>query len=215
MSRFSKTRTIEGFTVAEMLTSLALMTIILSTVLVGQSKYSDGVNLSNATDNVSLALFQAQVYGVSVKEASTGSQDFNSPYGVSFNRIDLSTGNSTNQNYIIFTDRVVKNQRYDYTAWWGDCSSGSECLENNLLPGKSYISAFCIVRSNASEICGTANRVDVVFNRPNPDAIIKFYNLGGNPINTANVIGARIQITYPGGPTKSVVVYNTGQISVQ
>lgn len=215
MSHFFKIKKNKGFTVAEMLTSLAIMTIILSTVIVGQSKYSDGVNLSTAADNVSLALFQAQVYGVSVKEASTGSRDFNSPYGVSFNRIDLSTGNSTNQNYILFTDRVLKNQRYDYVNWWGDCSSGSECVEKNLMPGKSYIQEFCIIRRNAAEVCGTANRVDIVFNRPNPEAIIKFYNLGGNPINMANVIGAKIKITYSGGPTKSVVVYNTGQISTQ
>jgi type II secretory pathway pseudopilin PulG len=204
-----------GFTVVELLTSIGIMLIITSAVLFNQSTYTAGAALASSADSISSTLFQAQVYGVSVKEASTGSNDFSSLFGVSFNRVDLYTGNITNQNYILFTDKVLKNQSYDYVNWWGDCSSGSECIENNLMPGQNYIKTFCILRSNAAELCGTVNRVDVMFKRPNLEAIMKFYNLGGNPVIMSNVIGVRIEISYPNGPSKSVVVYNTGQISVQ
>jgi type II secretory pathway pseudopilin PulG len=200
-----------GFTVVELLVTIGIMMVITSTIVFNQSTYTDGVALSSSVDNVSLSLFQAQAYGVSVKETETGSDDFSAAYGISFN-ID---GTVFNKNYIFFVDKEVNNKRYDYIGVWSDCTVGLECLEKNTLLGKNYISSICVVRTSGPEMCSSVARVDISFVRPNTDAIITFFNNGGSIYTLPNTIGAKIYITYPGGPTKSVLVYNTGQISVQ
>src|SRR6266481_8758790 len=74
-----------GFTLVELLVTIGITLVILGTLVFNQSHYSDSAALKNLADTIGLTVRQAQVYGVSVKEFNTGSNNFSSAYGVDFN----------------------------------------------------------------------------------------------------------------------------------
>jgi len=94
----------------------------------------------------------------------------------------------------------VENGRYD----------GSGELVESLTIGRNFlIFDLCITASASSgEECGI-QKIDILFERPEPDAQIRYND--GDALNQR----ARIIIRAPRGDTASVLVDATGQISVQ
>ncbi len=211
--RLSNKKSLEGgFTLPEVIITVLIMSVITSIVVSGQSKYSDGTLLNNSTGTITLDLRQAQVYGVSVKEFSAGSNEFSAGYGLSF-----SIENPTEKMaYISFADRVSGTQQYIYEGDW-TCHTGGntdECLSKRDLPSGYTFSAICEIPQVGDEDC-TPARVDVTFVRPETDAHIVFFNTSGDMMSFSSVKGAKISLISPNGITRSVIVYSTGQISVQ
>lgn len=191
-----------GFTLVELLVSISIISIILTVVVLNQSTYTDGAALTNLADEISSTVSQAQAYGIGVKGLSG---EFNASYGIVLN---LSSGSNTS--YLNFADL---NGDKVYNGDWS-CNI-SECLSKVDITRGNFIKEICIVRSNDTEQCNVAERVDISFARPSTEAQIKFFNSGGNPIGASNDKGARIRIQSPRGSTRSVTIYTTGQISVQ
>ncbi len=213
MSRHSLPR---GFTLTEMLVSIGIMLLITGVVLLSQGKYSSNISLTNLANDISLSIRQAQIYGVSVKELSTGSGDFSSAYGVDFN----TTVSGSNTAYIFFADRgTPKNSYYD-NAWSCPIGGTSECLEKINLTSGNTISRLCIIRKNDNGVCANSSgvlvdHIDITFIRPSNAANILYFNNGGQIPGNSNYIGAEITVSSASGLTRSVVVYETGQISVR
>lgn len=208
MSLFSKTNRSEGFTLVEMLVSLGIMVSIISVVAVGQTTYTQRAALLAQAENLSLSLTQARVYGTSVREALTGTQDFNAAFGVEISLL----GNGAGKEYIFFVDRQTKNNIYD-----GDHScagSDPECFEKIVLTQNVSLSSICLIPVTGEENCAIG-RVDLSFQRPYVEAILKFFDSHGVAVSPPNAIGARINLRSLNGQTVSVLVYTTGQISVQ
>jgi type II secretory pathway pseudopilin PulG len=198
-----------GFTLIEMLVSLGIAMLILTVLVLNQSKYTEMASLTAASDDLSLAVTQAQVYGISVREISPGAQDFSAAYGVGVNLL----GSGANNIYIFFADRNA-NQRYD-GSWTCPVEGGTECLERTPFSGGNYVDSLCVVRTNGADQCGSIGRVDISFLRPDPEARIRFQNQGGESYDPPSVKGVRINLKSPSGLTRSVVIYITGQVSVQ
>ncbi|MDP2641716.1 MAG: hypothetical protein Q8P21_00245, partial [bacterium] len=99
----------------------------------------------------------------------------------------------------------------DWSCQTGD---GLECLKKTSIPRGNYIESICVVRTSGGDIC-TTGRVDITFTRPDTNAQLVFFNDGGELFNPANIMGAKITLKSPGGLTKMIVIYETGQISVQ
>ena len=208
MSHLFKTRS-RGFTLIELLVSLGIMGVILSVIALNQRTYTEAALLTNTADELGLSMSEAQAYGVAVKERAAGSADFNAAFGVSLSILESGSTGA----YLLFTDRNG-NQYYD-GSW--ECTTGgaSECIERVNLRGGNYIDSFCILRTAGGDICNNVSRVDVSFRRPEPEAELKFFNSGGSDYAPANIKGASITIKSPSGLVKTVIVYNSGQISVQ
>lgn len=196
----------KGFTIFEMMVSVAIM-VVISTIIAGnQSKYTSGASLKNVANDLGLSLRQAQVYGISVKELNPGSETFSTGYGVAFDLTGAPVGDD--KSFIFFADRnTPPNGQYDGT--W-DCPLGgsSECLDKTLLNSGNYISDLCVIEA-LGENCDDITSLDISFLRPAIEARI-FYNGG-----STGVRGARIELRSPDGKQNSVTVYTTGQISVQ
>ena len=213
MSKISLTKFkyIKGFTLVELIVSIAIMTVILTVVVTGQTNYTSGSSLSQAADDISLSLRQAQVYGISVNKLS-GS--FDTGYGIEF-RTD---SNGSKNAYILFADRV-KSGLYNYTydgTWNCDINdlnqTTGECLQKTIFSNGNIIKELCYIPVSGSEgspCSNPVNRADITFLRPNTDAHII---LNGNSDPT--VKGVRIRLQAIDNSTISVVVYTTGQISV-
>jgi Tfp pilus assembly protein FimT len=193
----------KGLTVIELLISVSIMTIIMTTVLFGYRSFGDNLGLTGAREEMAINIRQAQTYGLSVKEVSAGGGQFNTAYGVSFD-IDNPTY------YVIFVDKDGDSK---YDAGSGACgTSTTECIERITFKNGVTISQFCDAVG-----CPPSNpsirSLHITFVRPNPDARINFSNAGGG--STISSAVGKIVMSSPQGTTRSVTVESTGQISVQ
>lgn len=207
-SRFKK----EGFTLVELLISIAIIGSITGIVIYNQGKYSDNLALTNTTTNIELILREAQSYSIAVREFAATTDEFNVAYGTSFN---IGNSGSSNTSFLSFVDRGTLNGYYDTPT---TClpGSSSECLLRNNLTGKNIISDLCVLQANNQKTCKpSVARLDISFLRPNPNAIITFFNAGGNTVSFSNSEGARIEVTSPSGAVQNINIYNNGQISIQ
>lgn len=205
MSLSFKKNISKGFTLIELLVSMGIMAAVLTVIIFGQRSYTESSTLLNAADEMAITVSQTQAYGIAVKETSAGSGNFLAGYGLSVTLV--SGGNNT---YISFKD-TNNSQYYD-----GDLSCGSEeCIEKIVLTRGNYIDSFCIVRTNGVDQCGVASRVDITFRRPETSANINFYNSGGQPVTLPNTKGVRITLKSPSGLSRSVLIYTSGQVSVE
>jgi prepilin-type N-terminal cleavage/methylation domain-containing protein len=192
-----------GFTIFEMMISVAIMVIITTVIASNQSSYTSGASLKNVANDLSLSMRQAQVYGISVKEVTPGLEEFTVGYGMAFDLAAAPVGDD--KSFIFFADRDVDGV-YDNT--WECSLSDTECLDKTVLTAGNHISDLCIIDASG-ENCDGITSLDISFARPAIEAKIS-YNGG-----STGVRGARIVLSSLDGKTNSVVVYTTGQISVR
>ena len=182
------------------------MLVVISVVFFNQSGYLDSAALSNLADDISSKSVQSQAYGIAVKELAPGSANFSVAYGLPFSL--LSSGSNTA--YIYFADQ---NGNAVYDGGWGSCTP--ECLEETAILRGNYIEDLCIIRSSGGDQCNNAKRADITYLRPALLARISFFNNGGQQFNPSNAIGVRVKLKSPGGLSRSVAIYQSGQVSVQ
>lgn len=180
-----------------------------SVVLFNYNRFNESTLLSSVAYDLSLTIRQAQVYGVASKQSQSGSDiittdtvannKFKLGYGV---HIDKSSAQGTYP-VSLFID-TNGNKIYDPGSF-GDTELKSYKFQRGL-----KIKEIC-VKSGDTETCGLSS-VDVTFIRPDPEATIKSSSI--------NDVISEAKVTLQNADdvnslTKSVVIYSTGQISVQ
>lgn len=177
--------------------------MVTSVVLANNSRFGGVVTLENLAYDVALSIRQAQVYGISV--ARFGTDTFSAGYGVGFN---LASPTS----YVLFADAVSENGMYDCSS---PGSATCELVQAATLSQGYRISELCYTPSVGAEQCGTATRIDVLFQRPEPDAWISVEGVSCTQSPASCASGARVVLASPRGDTVSVVIDVNGQISVR
>lgn len=197
-TRFYKTA---GFTLAELMVTVGIFTVMAGAVLASYDTYTSNAIFANASEDVVLALRQAQVYGAGAKGSSAtcgGSSIFDCSYGVFFstvapyqNKLTVFADTDNNHVYTSASDTVVS----EASVTWSSSVSVTELL------------------------CGgincTNNVASITFKRPTPDAYIAdiepYDPLLSSPYNVFSVTIADVSL----GKTSKVVVSRTGQISLE
>lgn len=198
-----------GFSLIELLVTMGIIVTILTVVTLNQSTYVESASLTNLADQVGSTIVQAQAYGIAVRELTPGSADFSASYGLSVSLL----GSGSPTSYLFFADR---NNNRAYDGDWSCLTGGlSECLEKTEIGRGNYVSGICIITSAGGDQCESARRADILFLRPDPEAVITFYSQGGEVLNASNKVGVKIKFQSPGGLIRSVSVYDNGQVSVQ
>ncbi|MBM3271811.1 prepilin-type N-terminal cleavage/methylation domain-containing protein [Candidatus Kaiserbacteria bacterium] len=180
-----------GFTLIELLATMGIMTLISGMILANHNMFGGNVLLQNLAYDVALTIREAQVYGISVRRFGTGTESFQSGYGVHFE-----TGNNAGT-FLIFAD----------TSDDGIYGSG-ELLRTITMKSGYHIQQLCTTNGSGTQFCGNTS-LDILFKRPEPDAWI-----GANTV-TCCYASAKIVVASQRGDTMSVEVYANGQISIQ
>lgn len=182
-----------GFTLIELLVVVGILVIISGISLTSYSKFGGQILLRNLAYDIALSIREAQVYGISAR-SFLGAQ-FSSGHGVYFS---FSEGNNL---FFLYTD-VDGNNFFT--------SAATEWVETVSI-GRGYtIDRLCVPTGPTTESCGITT-LDILFKRPEPDAIIRASTGSG----FTQYDRARIVVVSPQGNKLSVLVETTGQISVQ
>lgn len=182
-----------GFTLIELIVVVGILGVISSITLTSYSKFGGQILLRNLAYDVALSVREAQVYGISAR-SFLGAR-FAAGHGVYFN---LAEGNDK---FYLYTD--TDNNNF-FT------SIGTEWVETSSIGRGYFIDRLCVPSGTSTENC-TARVVDILFKRPEPDAIIRA-SFGSGFLQYDRV---RIVLNSPQGNKLSVLVETTGQISIQ
>lgn len=179
-----------AFTLMELIVVTAIFIIVTAVTLASSGRFGGSIRLENLAYDIALSIRQAQVYGIAVQRY--GASNFDVSYGMHFER-----GGSTS--YVLFADVVPKDGLY----------SEGELVQSTEIQGGYRIVDLCARFAGASsDTCG-ANKLDITFVRPEPDAYIRV-NDGATLYESGKII-----LESPRGDRASVVVEVPGQISVQ
>ncbi len=202
------TKNIKGFTLAELIVTISIVTIMSTVVIFNYSTFSDNLASSAAQQEIAIAIREAQSFGVNVRESAVSSGRFDYAYGIHFDPLDPST-------YYVFVDRVdapfgngvIANNQYDVGSGCG--SSSTECVEKFTLRNGVKVSKICDPSS-----CYNNKTLDIIFLRPNPDAKIYLYNGPASEYSSGGSSG-RVELTSQKGKIVYVKADATGQVLVQ
>jgi len=189
-----------GFSLIELLVSISILVAISTLILVNQNRFGGTISLSNLAYQVALTIRQAQTYGFSVREAQEGTGNFTPSFGVHF-------ASNSPYTYILFADKNGSGRYENYD------NDGNQIPDENfayfVISGNKSISSFCGIFANGSQKCNpTITSLDILFKRPDPDAIIK------SDIVADTYSSARITLKAGEGLTRGITVVSTGQIGV-
>lgn len=187
-----------GFTLVELIVSIGIFVMMTALLVAKYGNFNQSVLLTNLAYDVALSVRTAQTYGLSVSKSDKtgGKSQFQYPYGVRF-----STVQGENTKVILFADTdPIVSPDFVYT--------------NN----DSVISAYNMTRGTISSICAGAdstncqvyNKIDITFKRPDPSAII----CPDEVLPCANVAYAKITLKSTDTETRSVEVWQNGQITI-
>lgn len=178
-----------GFSLIELVVVIGVMTLILAVMLANNGRFGGAISLRALTYDVALSIRQAQTYGLAVRQFSSS---FQSGYGVHFDDVSPTS-------YVIFGDSNG-NGLYD----------AGELVQQNQLNNGFRIAELCSAAGMGSPMLRALPSLDILFKRPEPDAIIRA-KIGNTPTLQAQ---ARIILKSPRSDLMSVTVDTTGQISV-
>lgn len=215
------TTPVRGFTLVEMIVVLAIIVIITTIALLGQSSFNRSMVLTDTAYTIAFSVREAQALGISSR-AFGGTQD--AGYGLRFT-------DGTPTSYKLFADTYpAAPGDTQYTAICpghpdvpasnpeakpGDCvqTVEAEVVRTYSLNNGFSISRFCGRRSNGNQLCNgpAMDSLNIVYLRPNTQSVITGVN--GN-VRMA-LEDATIRIMSPDGSTeRCVYVSKVGQVSV-
>lgn len=184
----------KGFTLIEMLVSLAIFALMTSLLLAKYGNFNQGVLLTNLAYDVALTIRNAQSYGLNAKSAQRNLDAFQQSTGGGSYGVHFTTTDKTH--FTFFVD-ANNNGIYD--------DVGADLGVTSIKRGSS-VSNLCVA---AASPCGVGNNVtslDISFVRPDPNAIIKS---GGVTYDYAE-----ITVKASDGTTRVISIRSNGQISV-
>lgn len=183
---------LHGFSLIELVAVTGIIVILSSIMLANNAKFGGAITLRNVTYDIALSMRQAQTYGIAVRKFGAGAGSFGAGYGMHF---EITSPNG----YLMFADAVAANGLYD----------AGESVESFTIHGGYHLKDLCATQTGGgSELCGL-EKLDVLFQRPDPDAYIR-----ANSLSTLYE-RARIIVESPRGDRLAIIVELTGQISVQ
>jgi prepilin-type N-terminal cleavage/methylation domain-containing protein len=199
-----------GFSLIELLVVAAIFIIITSVVMFNQNRFSSDISISNVAHSIALQIREAQVYGILVRQETLadGSANFNSAYGIHFRYASASDETIV---YDLFIDSGPGNEP-DYVF---DESDDTVLSTTRLEEGNLITDVCTYLMTGSGRKCFSSDDealvgVDIIFQRPDPAAIIT--DSSSDTVRKGEMYLV-IQSAL-GDKVRTVKVLNTGLISV-
>ncbi|MES2087852.1 MAG: prepilin-type N-terminal cleavage/methylation domain-containing protein [Patescibacteria group bacterium] len=193
----------KGFSLIELMVSIAIFTLLTSIVMVSQQKFGGQILITNLAYDIALGIREAQVYGISVKTTTGGK--FDKSYGIHFKDPNY---------YVLFVDSSPANGKYDGPDSGSACMAGGECLSFFRIEKGNAITRLCA--DNECTDSGAGNQIsglDLLFTRPEPDPMIHpLDNAGAQMLGAFST--AQVTVASPQGLTRTINILKSGQVSV-
>ena len=203
-----------GFTLSELIVVIAIATILMTALVIANSRWDDSLVVNTQAYEMALMFRQAQHYALGVREAPSGGGDkFNSGYGIFFGNLDVDPPETWKTKYIFFAD-TNNNGVYDEGV--------DSVVESKTLNRGVVIDSFCGRKGvgQFDEKChpsepgiGNVSFAHITFSRPNPEANIIFWNNGGG-LSQNVVPPAKIYLISPKGKYYRVSIEVSGRVFV-
>ena len=210
-----------GFSLIELLVTISIAILVTAVVFFNYPKFKQNVSLRRTSDEIALTIRQAQVYGSGVRRFSRytlfpwpphDEEVFPSGYGVYF---DITT-EALRKQFVLFADAGSVPNLYEGEIFGVCGSTRSECVQKFNITTGDKISKLCSnVKSNPPGSPGNCTRtnLNIVFLRPNPT--VNLYTRTGLIGLIGPFSDVSIEIKSIQGDTRTIVVWSTGQISVE
>lgn len=217
-----------GFSLVEFIVVITIFSIMSSVSLFNYNEYQSRIRETNVAQDIALSIRQAQVYGISGSGNVIGQQDLDQS-GVAddvFGDVIPDNPYITDQIVDITQDRSVRGVSIDPTA---NSLTIFEDVTRNFVydasgPEEDIVIDKRIIQISDVEIMGVdlcasepncdnvedTGQIDIVFQRPYPDAFISYDGDSNDTYNVASIIISS------GGATQSYVEVNSiGNISAK
>lgn len=183
----------EGFTVIELMVTIAIVVLVTGLIMIQYSSFNNSVLLRNQAYITAFDVREAQSLAVGVKGQGA---EFREEYGLYFDM-------DTQTNYLLFQDNGD-----DYPARYNN----SEKIGIPYRVDPRFIIKDICATNNSSRTCyrqdPSLRNIAVSFRRPDFEA--SFYSPSKTNIQSAEIIFG----TENGTTERSVIIYKTGQVSV-
>lgn len=204
--RFCAGKIAAGFTLIEMMVTVAMAAIIMAVVLFENTKFNNSIILTNAAYEVALTVRQAQVFGLSSRAVSTGSTQ--RPYGVYVSIVN--DGERKYAHLFADTDTPLGSNNVVFQL--------SEEITGGVALGRGLVIKDICFKEGVDLNCGSIipgdmyKSVTIFFRRPNPEAVIR---RSDGTINTASFVEIVLGPFDNDTDRRCVKIYNSGQVSVK
>lgn len=175
----------------ELMVVTGIFMILSAVVLSTNARFGNLIVLQNLAHDMALTVRQAQVYGIAVRRYQ--GVNFDVGYGMHFTQ----PAEDALSTYELYGD-VNQNGVYDV----------GEAVSETTMSGGYRIVDICARDLGGIETCGLS-QLNILFRRPEPDAIIR--RVAGASLDDR----ARIVLESRSGERSEVIVEASGQISVQ
>ncbi len=185
-----------GFTLIELIVTISIFVFMTALVLSRYNDYYSGTIFKNLAYDIAITIREAQSYGISVKvRADEGI--FDKAYGAYF------PGPTEPQKFAL-TSYNIQNGVANFTV---------AVSERDLILKHGAVFSQLLVSSN-NDVYTAANELAIIFQRPNPEAII-CAKVNGGAQDCTGYKFAKIVLQAVNGSTITVKVNTTGQISIE
>lgn len=186
-----------GFTLVELVVTIGIFVIISTLVFANYPKFKSQLSLKKTSQEIAFTVREAQVYSLSTREYKSGAfSTFTAGYGVHF---DIDKPDTV----LLFAD-LNNSGRYEE-------DEDGIVKEYKIRTSDSFTSLCGDEKKSPPGPCGLS-QLDAVYLRPNP-----FVSLTGKDgeITLPNFSDMEIIISSPGGATKKITIWVSGQITIE
>jgi len=217
----------KGFSIVELIVILSIFGIMSTVSMLNYSDHYKAIEQSNLAQSIALIIRQAQVYGISASSGNIGGETFDTQEGVAesfFDTgiIDITQNKSVRGTSInLDTNTITLFEDYNIPAnfVFHDGSGGGVAdgvIDKRSITSNSVTFEYAdLCNTNGSCVKQTTGFVDIAFQRPYPDAVIKYRaNMTLSGINFTSVI---LVLSLKDGAEKNmyIEVSSIGNISVK
>lgn len=210
---FHKKISSTGFSVIELVVVLTIFSIMSSVTIFNYNDYRKNIEKTNVSQDVALSIRQAQVYGISSSDRVIGDIDLDNPtnadqlFGEDIVNI---TRDQSIRGVAVFPElkRIILFEDLNRNFTYDD---GDRIIDERTIVNASVGISGTYLCSSGDPVCDNlqTERVDIVFERPYPEAYISY---NGNRLDTYQF--ATIVISSGTGNDQYIKISSIGNISI-